>query len=256
MVIRALLNVGKVMTATAAVIPGVDAITEALGESAGMEAGEYGLHWGDAPPSPDSFDHSLGNFSKSLHDANKSIAGAAASVSNSVGIDHLAGLEEWEKLTAEHFTEDFGVIPKVVGNAWDSAPDIWDEVTAEENRVAAVTGAATGAVAISMLPNTSQELGTELRQTPGRIAAAANNTFNTVQQGAKASADAARGVSNATSGVVRGASDTANSATSFVDRLTGASAKPPARQSPSQSHVQQIMDQRAATAQTPGYKGP
>ncbi len=155
------------MIGFAALTPLLDGGFEAIGQMAGMEVnGADQLVWGEMVK-PEGIQGAIGSAAEFGHNFNEGAIQVATDISNTIGIDKISGLPEGQKLTPDHFKNDFGMIPRVGGAALEGVQDVdfsemVDTVFDPKNRTTLITGTAIGGGTIiaanRLIPDTSNNI--------------------------------------------------------------------------------------------------
>ncbi len=144
---------GTVFAAGIALSP-VNALTDGLGQLAGLDLNEAGELVG-LEAIPEGGRRTVAGVIQGFDGLNEAAAGAAAATSNAVGLNNIAGVKE---LAASDFTENGGIAVKSIGHAASNIGNIGSGIAnvaegAVKNPGAVATGAGLMFAGATFAPN-------------------------------------------------------------------------------------------------------
>jgi hypothetical protein len=134
----------------AVAFPLIDGISELVGEAVGLHSNALGDLAGRA--TEHGVPETIGEIAKGVQWLNLQFANLAAQVCNAVGLGNLFGGAD-HLLNGRDFTEDFGIIKKVVDSIVIHGPAVATEAMQEQHRNVLLAGTALGIGTIAVAPD-------------------------------------------------------------------------------------------------------
>lgn len=170
----------QAVTIAAIAFPGVDWVMESVLE--GFDAvGTTEVVSKTIEAMPEGAGKATASIAFGIEQLNEKFAELAAATGNAINLDALTNADK--PLTAAHFTENFGIIPKTLQGIATAAPGIAQTALAEENRAVLLTGLGAGGVAMAMSPPVSKEVNVTITSGAQQAMQLARTATDSARQG-------------------------------------------------------------------------